>query len=77
LLEYSYGVDLRPSLSEIKIPALIFHGTQDVIVPQSESEFAASQIPNSRLHLFQGAGHVPTMTRPHELADEINAFFAS
>ncbi len=77
LLDYSYGVDLRPSLASIQIPTLIFHGTQDVIVPQSESEYAASQIPNSKLHLFQGAGHVPTMTRPRELADEINTFFSN
>lgn len=76
LLEYSYGVDLRPSLAKIQIPTLILHGTLDVIVPQSESEFAASQIPNSKLHLFQGAGHVPTMTRPRELSDEVNAFFS-
>ncbi|MFN8434847.1 MAG: alpha/beta hydrolase [Anaerolineales bacterium] len=77
LLEYSHGVDLRPSLANIKIPTLIFHGTQDVIVPLNESEYAASQIPNSKLHLFQGAGHVPTMTRPRELVDEVNAFFES
>ncbi len=77
LLEYSQGIDLRPSISSIQIPTLIFHGTQDVIIPQSASDYAASQIPNSKLHLFQGAGHVPTMTHPHELADEINTFFSS
>ena len=77
LVDYSYGVDLRLSLASIQIPTLIFHGTQDVIVPQSESEYAASQIPNSKLHLFQGAGHVPTMTHPHELADKINKFFSN
>ena len=75
LLEYSQGIDLRPSLAKIQIPTLIFHGTQDVIVPQSESEYAASQIPNNKLHLFQGAGHVPTMTRPREMAKEIMRFF--
>lgn len=77
LLEYSYGIDLRPSLADIQIPTLILHGTQDVIVPPSESEYAASQIPNSTLHLFKGAGHVPTMTRPRELAEEIDIFFSS
>lgn len=77
LLEYSYGVDLRPNLARIQIPTLILHGTQDVIVSSSESEYAASQIPNSKLYLFQGAGHVPTITRPREVADEINAFFAA
>ncbi len=77
LLEYSHGIDLRPSLAEIQIPTLILHGTQDVIIPPSESEYAVSQIPNSKLHLFQGAGHVPTITRPREVAEEINKFFAA
>lgn len=77
LLEYSQGIDLRPSLASIQIPTLIFHGTHDVIVPPSESEYAVAHIPNSKLHLFQGAGHVPTMTRPRELANEINNFFAA
>ena len=30
-----------------------------------------------RVTVLDGAGHVPTMTRPREVADEINRFFAS
>ncbi len=77
LLECTFGVDLRPQLSELRIPTLILHGDHDVIVPPSDSEFAASQIPNSRLHMFKGAGHVPTMTRPQEVAAEIERAFGA
>jgi pimeloyl-ACP methyl ester carboxylesterase len=37
----------------------------------------AAALPNAGLHLIPGAGHVPTMTRPAEVAAAIDAFFAS
>jgi pimeloyl-ACP methyl ester carboxylesterase len=76
LLEYSYGTDLRPELSKLQIPTLVIHGDSDAIVPLKDSEYAASQIPNSHLHIVHGAGHVPTMTRPREVAEEINRYFS-
>jgi len=76
LLEYTHGIDLRPRLEEITIPTLLIHGDTDAIVPLSDAEHAASQIPNNHLHVIQGAGHVPTVTRPREVADEINQFFS-
>jgi pimeloyl-ACP methyl ester carboxylesterase len=36
----------------------------------------ASQIPNSHLHVLKGAGHVPTVTRPFEVAQVINQYFS-
>ena len=76
LLECTFGVDLRPQLSQLRLPTLILHGDRDIIVPPGDAEFAASQIPNSRLHIVQGAGHVPTMTRPREVVTEIERTFS-
>jgi pimeloyl-ACP methyl ester carboxylesterase len=76
LIECAYGVDLRPGLSQIHIPTLILHGDRDVIVPVSDSEYMASQIPESCLHVFKGAGHVPTLTRSEEVAGQINQYFS-
>ena len=76
LLQRSFGVDLRPQLARIQLPTLILHGDQDVIVPLSESEYAATQIPNNHFHVFKGAGHVPTMTCPDEVARLINQTFS-
>jgi 3-oxoadipate enol-lactonase len=75
LIEYSFGIDLRPNLSQLKIPTLILHGENDVIVPLSDSETAANQIPNNLLRVFKDAGHVPTMTHPQAVADKINNYF--
>lgn len=76
LLECTYGIDLRPKLSQIQHRTLIIHGDADAIVPLSDSEYMASQIPNSQLHVFRGAGHVPTVTRPIEVAQVINQYFS-
>jgi pimeloyl-ACP methyl ester carboxylesterase len=75
LLQCAYGIDLRPQLAQISVPTLILHGDQDVIVPLSDAEYAAAQIPNSRFHILKGAGHVPTMTCPGEVAQLINRSF--
>jgi pimeloyl-ACP methyl ester carboxylesterase len=76
LLECTHGTDLRPKLSQIQHRTLILHGDADMLVPLSDSEHMASQIPNSHLHVFKGAGHVPTVTRPIEVAQVINQFFS-
>jgi len=76
LLKCTHGIDLRSRLGEITIPTLLIHGDMDALVPFSDSEYAASQIQNSLLHIVEGAGHVPTVTRPREVADEINQFFS-
>jgi pimeloyl-ACP methyl ester carboxylesterase len=76
LLECIHGVDLRPQLARLQLPTLILHGDLDTIVPLTDSEYIASQISNSCLHVIKGAGHVPTMTRPHEVAQEIHQYFS-
>ena len=75
LFECLEGVDLRPQVSQIQQPTLLLHGDADVIVPLESSEWLAAQIPGSHLHIVHGAGHVPTMSRPREVAEAINAYF--
>jgi pimeloyl-ACP methyl ester carboxylesterase len=47
------------------------------VVPLADSEYAASQIPDNQLHLIEGAGHVPTVTCPEDVAYQINQFFSN
>jgi pimeloyl-ACP methyl ester carboxylesterase len=75
LIQCTYGIDLRSRLAQIPLPTLILHGDQDAIVPLSDSEFAATQIPVNHFHVFQATGHVPTMTRPLEVAEQIRQYF--
>ncbi len=75
LYESMFGVDLRPQVNQIIQPTLILHGEADRIVPVKASEWLSSQIPDCHLHIFQDTGHVPTVTRPQAVAEEINRYF--
>lgn len=68
-------VDLRSELGGIGQPTLIFHGEADAIVPLAEALELAELIPNAKLVVLKGAGHVPTLTHPNEIAQGINATF--
>jgi len=76
LLETMYPLDLRPSLPEIALPTLVIHGALDAL-PATGLEVAeetARLIPNARLQVVAGAGHVPTLTFPEQVAEAIDAF---
>lgn len=77
LYQMTHGINLRNDLSRIAQPALIIHGEQDVIVPPASSFELAARLPNAKLVTLAGAGHVPTVTFPQDVAREINTFYAS
>lgn len=77
LLESVAGIDLRPRVREVKLPTVIIHGEADAIVPVEDARWMAAEMPNAALHILPGAGHVPTMTRPAEVAAIINAAFGA
>ena len=76
LMECLEVVDVEPRLSTISLPTLIIHGRRDVICPLAAAENLAAKIPNSRLVVIEDAGHVPTITRPVDVAKAIEDFFA-
>lgn len=63
------------ALDRITVPTLVVHGTADAIVPFAIGEWVASSIPGAQLVPIEGAGHVPTMTRPHEVVAAIERRF--
>jgi pimeloyl-ACP methyl ester carboxylesterase len=70
-------IDLRAELSAIRQPTLVLHGDADRLVPLEAARRLASTLPDARLVVLNGAGHVPTMTRPREVAREIAQFLRS
>ena len=50
--------DLADRLGEIPHETLIIHGDADRLIPFANAELLDKQVPNSRLHVLQGAGHV-------------------
>lgn len=75
MLECVEHVDVASRLSSITVPTLILHGSRDVISPLASAERLGELIPNSRLLVAEGCGHVPTITRPQWVAEQIQDFF--
>ena len=63
--------DLRDRLGEIDCPTLVIHGLKDVIEPPESGRQFADGIPGARWLGLEGVGHVPTITRPREVASAI------
>jgi pimeloyl-ACP methyl ester carboxylesterase len=63
-------------LREIRIPVLIGSGTEDIVIPASNSLKLVNAIPNAWLAQFPGGGHAFMAQYPDLLADLINCFLA-
>jgi 4,5:9,10-diseco-3-hydroxy-5,9,17-trioxoandrosta-1(10),2-diene-4-oate hydrolase len=64
-------------LEKIEVPTLIIWGEQDQIIPVAHAHAAAEGLPNARLHIFDGCGHVPNIERAEEFNQLVTAFLSS
>jgi pimeloyl-ACP methyl ester carboxylesterase len=61
-------------LSEIKVPVILYQGTEDKMVPYAHGEWLAKHLPQEKLrkHLIQGQGHVSIfLGREDSIIDEL------
>lgn len=49
--------DCTDAVAQIRTPALVVTGTEDVLVPPANSTWLAAHLPNARLITIPGAGH--------------------
>lgn len=49
--------DTYDRLTQIKVPTLVLHGEEDIMVPTENGRVLADRIPNSKLRLFESVGH--------------------
>lgn len=75
LLENYEQVDLEALLESVRVPTLVLHGELDAIAPMEGSQWLVSRIPGARLVRMADTGHVPTVTRPAAVVQEIERFF--
>jgi sigma-B regulation protein RsbQ len=73
----AFGVDQRDLVRTISVPTLVIHGRKDRIVPAKLGRELAELVPGATLVELDDVGHVPTVTRPQRVADEIVRFAAS
>jgi DNA-binding SARP family transcriptional activator/pimeloyl-ACP methyl ester carboxylesterase len=67
-------VDITPVLGQVKMPTLVMHGTHDRRVSLATAHFLAERLPDARLYLFEGAGHLPIFTATAEFCDVLRRF---
>ena len=69
--------DSRGMLEDLDIPTLILVGEDDVVTPISDAEVMASTIPNARLEVIRGAGHLSNLEQPQSFNAALLEFLAS
>ncbi|MFL6106167.1 MAG: alpha/beta fold hydrolase [Marmoricola sp.] len=73
-------VDRLPVTEEIvaiKAPTLVIVGSDDVATPVAKAEAIARAIPDSRLDILTGVGHVSTLEDPDRISELMREFLAA
>lgn len=65
--------NLLPSLGVVKAPVLVIYGTADPI-PIESAEAWTKALPNARLLLIEGAGHIPQIEQPEIFFNAVETF---
>lgn len=63
-----------PWLGHLTQPTLVLSGDDDPIVPPANGRILARRIPDARLHIVPGGGHLFILERPAEIADLVAEF---
>jgi 4,5:9,10-diseco-3-hydroxy-5,9,17-trioxoandrosta-1(10),2-diene-4-oate hydrolase len=61
-------------LQSVQVPTLVIWGADEAFFPVAHGERAAALIPDSRLVVLPGAGHLPWMEKPVEFVREVKGF---
>jgi pimeloyl-ACP methyl ester carboxylesterase len=69
MLDRSY---LMPS-----VPKQIIWGADDIVIPVSHARIAHAAMPESRLDIFEGSGHLPFHDHPERFVDVVERFIDS
>ena len=68
------GQGVEEAAAPHRAPTLIVHGKQDGIVPPVYAEEFRSRIPNSRVEMIEGAGHLPQTEQQEKTVALIREF---
>ncbi len=68
--------DVRELLAEVSAPTLLIWGKNDTLVPVSAGAVMREALPNARLLVLEGAGHVSMFDRPHAFNRAVLRFLA-
>jgi pimeloyl-ACP methyl ester carboxylesterase len=61
-------------LHRLSQPTLVIAGDDDRAIPLVNARFLARRIPDARLHVVEGGGHLFILDEPERVVEEIQAF---
>ncbi|MDP9327287.1 MAG: alpha/beta hydrolase [Actinomycetota bacterium] len=67
-------MDLRHAIAKLTVPTLVIVGEQDRITPPAAAVELVGSLPDGRLAVISGAGHLPMLERPQDVNDHLRAF---
>jgi pimeloyl-ACP methyl ester carboxylesterase len=73
-LEDLLDLDLREAEANIRAPALVIVGDRDRLTPAGGARAMAATLPDGRLVVLQGAGHLAMLERHEEFTAAVDAF---
>lgn len=68
------GFDLMNHLHEMQLPTLVICGTEDRLTPLKYGRFMAEQLPDARMVIIEGAGHMVMLEQPAAVATAVEEF---
>ncbi|MEN9935691.1 MAG: hypothetical protein RLZZ387_2270 [Chloroflexota bacterium] len=71
------GAPLPGRLSAVTHPTLLLWGARDTVFPPKEGERLARLLPDARLRVLEGVGHLPHEERAAEVSGEILRFLSA
>jgi pimeloyl-ACP methyl ester carboxylesterase len=67
-------VDLRHALGHLTVPTLVAVGDHDHVTPPAAAMILVGELPDARLEIVEGAGHLPMLERPDAVNDLLAGF---
>ncbi len=66
--------DVMDQLVAVKQPTLVVCGAEDQMTPVRYAQYLSNFIPNARLRIIPGAGHMVMLEQPHLVVDDLLLF---
>jgi pimeloyl-ACP methyl ester carboxylesterase len=74
--DQSYTDEVQPLYGSVELPVLVVWGVEDTWIPIDRAHALAEAIPNARMQLVQGAGHLIQLDAPEALATAVYGWLA-
>lgn len=68
------GFDLMKELPTINVPTLVISADQDVLTPVKFGRYLQENLPQAKLEIISGAGHMMMLEKPEEVNQSISRF---